>query len=176
MTNKQARVVICTGDGKGKTTSALGMVLRAVGHGMKVAVIHFAKADTSVGEFAALSAMEGVEVSLVGLGFVPPADHPKFPEHVAAAESGLQHARDVIASQEHDLIVLDEVCFAVSCGLLEEDAVLEAVSLVKPDARLILTGRGATPGLIERADTVTEMRMIKHGYEIGIPAQDGVEK
>ena len=171
----RARILLFTGDGKGKTTAALGMVLRALGHGMPSLVLQFIKGDAATGEVAAAQSLPGVQLVQVGLGFVPPRDHGKFPEHVAAARDGLRRAAQAIASGAYPLVVLDEVCTAVSLGLLEEAAVIEVVRKTWPGLCVVLTGRGATAGLIDLADTATDMRCLKHAHQSGTPAQRGVE-
>ena len=171
----KARILIFTGDGKGKTTAALGMALRASGHGMRVRIIQFVKNDSTTGEIAAIEKLPDVEIVQMGLGFVPPLEDECFAEHRAAAEAALAHAREVIASRDYELVVLDEVCFAVSRGLLDERKVLDAVKSAPPQVCLALTGRGASEKLIAAADTVTEMRNIKHALATARPAQKGVE-
>ena len=172
---QRPRILIFTGDGKGKTTAALGMVLRAAGHGMKVAVVQFIKSDATTGELASAAKLETVRIVQVGLGFAPPAAHPDFPRHRAAAEAGLRLAEQILADGETALVVLDEICIAVARGLLAEQAVIDAVAKARPDACVVLTGRGATTGLIELADTVSDIRCIKHGLSFGRAAQRGVE-
>ena len=171
----KARVLIFTGEGKGKTTAALGMVLRASGHGLRSIIIQFIKNDPTTGEIQAIRHLPGTEIEQVGLGFVPAPDSPEFPAHCLAAQKGLDLAARAIESAEHSLIVLDEVCTAVSYGLLEERAVSEAVERAGPGCCVVLTGRGATEALIALADTVTEMRCVKHGLDAGHRAQKGVE-
>ncbi|MCE5278797.1 MAG: cob(I)yrinic acid a,c-diamide adenosyltransferase [Planctomycetaceae bacterium] len=175
-TKHSTRILIFTGDGKGKTTAALGMVLRCCGHGLSACVVQFVKADAVVGEVAALHRIECAQIIQTGLGFLPPKDSPKFAEHGAAARAGLARAAKIIASGQFHMVVLDEVCFAVQAGLIEEADVIDAVRSAPPETCIVLTGRGATGSLIALADTVTEMRCIKHGMSEGWPAQKGVEK
>lgn len=170
-----SRVLIFTGDGKGKTTAALGMALRAIGHGMKVKIIQFVKADPCIGEIAALNMLPGVEIVQTGLGFVPADSSPKIEDHRQAGQAGLKIAQETISSGAYSLVVLDEVCFAVARHLVAEEDVVELVGKASVETTLVLTGRGATPALIELADTVTEMTPIKHGMQSGWPAQEGVE-
>ncbi len=170
------RILIFTGDGKGKTTAALGMAFRASGHGLRSSVIQFIKSDTSVGEAAAAAASPTIEIHATGRGFLPPSDHPRFADHRAAAQKGLRRAAEVLFSGQFDLVVLDEICLAVARGLIDESQVIELLGQVPPKMCLVLTGRDASPGLIAVADTVTEMRCVKHGMETGFPAQDGVER
>ena len=169
------RILIFTGDGKGKTTAALGMVLRAHGHAIPVSAIQFVKSDTETGEFAALKAMAGVEIYVTGLGFVPRPTDPRFADHRRAAEKGLRIAGEAASSGRYGMVVLDEICTAVTLNLLAEDAVLALLREAAPDCTVVLTGRGATEGLIQAADTVSEVRCIKHGFDSGRKAQKGVE-
>jgi cob(I)alamin adenosyltransferase len=170
-----ARILLFTGDGKGKTTAALGMALRARGHGMPVCVVQFVKSDASVGEVAAARQC-GIEFIQTGLGFIPAAADPRFAQHRAAAEDGLRKANEIIASGRHAMVILDEVCVAVARGLLEERPLVEALRQASAEMCLVLTGRDATPALIALADTVTEMRCIKHALQSGRVAAQGVER
>ena len=169
------RLLLFTGDGKGKTTAALGMVLRAAGHGQRALVVQFMKADSQTGELAALQLLPNVKIVQMGCGFVPPEASAAFRTHRDAATTALLFATRALASGEWDLIVLDEICGAITSHLLREEAVLELLRMPTATAALVLTGRGATPQIIEAADTVTEMRCVKHGHSCGITAQAGVE-
>ncbi len=169
------RILLFTGDGKGKTTAALGMALRASGHGLRTMILQFVKANSTVGEIAACRHLPGIEISQTGLGFVPEPSHPSFPEHRRAAEKGLELARKALTSGQYDLVILDEICIAVSRGLLDEERVIEAVRQAHPRTCVVMTGRSATRDLIDLADTVTEMRFIKHGLTVGRAAEKGVE-
>ncbi|MCY2930068.1 MAG: cob(I)yrinic acid a,c-diamide adenosyltransferase [Planctomycetota bacterium] len=162
--NQRPRILIFTGEGKGKTTAALGMALRAAGHAMRVHVIQFVKADRRTGEIQALAHLPGLTLTQVGRGFLPPPTDPKFAAHQRAAQEGLTLARQALAQGGLDMLILDEICLAISAGLVTEAQVLE---LIAGSARtvLVLTGRGATPGLIAAADTVTEMRPVKHLFD-----------
>jgi cob(I)alamin adenosyltransferase len=171
----RGRILIFTGDGKGKTTAALGMVVRAHGHGIPVKVVLFVKADTKTGEFAALNRIDAVEIVVTGLGFVPRPTDPRFADHCRAAEEALRIAAEAASSGRYGLVVCDEVCTAVALKLLAEDAVLAALREAAFDCTAVLTGRGATEGLINAADTVSEIRCIKHGFDSGRKAQKGVE-
>jgi cob(I)alamin adenosyltransferase len=175
MENTHGRLLIFTGDGKGKTTAALGMALRAVGHGQRVFILQFIKANSYSGELAALKNLSGIELLQMGRGFLVPPEDPRFDEHRRAAEGALGKAREILEAGGFQLIILDEVCTAVKKNLLTEEAVMAAVSRRKGNAVLVLTGRGAGPGLTALADTVTEMRSHKHGLTAGWPAQEGVE-
>lgn len=172
---KEPRILVFTGAGKGKTTAALGMALRAAGHKMPTLIIQFIKADDSTGELAALRALPGVEVRQTGRGFVPRPDSPAFAEHKNAAVRGLETAAAALATGAYRMIVLDEICTAVAKNLLAEESVVAAVKQAPPGSIVVLTGRHASLGLIDLADTVTEMRCIKHGHQQGRKAQEGVE-
>jgi cob(I)alamin adenosyltransferase len=172
----QPRILIFTGDGKGKTTAALGMAFRASGHGLRTCVIQFIKSDTTVGEMAAAAASTNIEIHPTGLGFLPSADQPQFAEHRAAAQAGLCKATELLVSGRYALVILDEICLAVARGLIDEGQVVELLAQTPPQTCLVLTGREATPALIALADTVTEMRCVKHGLQAGYRAQLGVER
>jgi cob(I)alamin adenosyltransferase len=169
------RIIVITGNGKGKTTSALGMVLRAVGHGMKVSIIQFIKNRYDTGEIAALSLLPKVEIIQCGMGFIPAKESDKYKNHCEAAADGLQLATEKLADTSIDMIVLDEICGTVYHGLLSEQAILEAIKAAHDRAIIICTGRYAPDALIEIADTVSVIESLKHGYELGIKAQEGVE-
>lgn len=169
------RIILFTGDGKGKTTAALGMVLRASGHDLKSLVVEFIKAAGETGELKACRHLPGVEIVQAGLGFVPAKRSPTFAAHKLAAREGLYQATAAIGEGNYDLVVMDEICTAVAKGLLTEESVVEAIKKAGGETIIVMTGRQAPPGLISLADTVTEMTMIKHGYGAGWPAQKGVE-
>jgi len=188
----RARVLLFTGRGKGKTTAALGMALRACGHGLPTLVIQFVKADGSVGEIKAARHLPSLEIEQYGCGFLPAASSPKFAAHSArlraalsgvewaahreAAERALGRAREALASGRYALVILDEICYAVHRGLLAEKAVCALVKSAPASCILALTGRCASRKLQALADTVTEMRCIRHGLRAGRPAQKGVER
>jgi cob(I)alamin adenosyltransferase len=170
------RILLFTGDGKGKTTAAFGIALRASGRGMPTLIVQFIKARAATGELTALRSLAGVEVRQAGLGFVPRSDDaPAFAAHRQAAVEGLHAVAAEMASGRYRVVILDEVCTAVARGLLDEASVAAAIRQAPADGVIVLTGRGATPGLIALADTVTEMRCIKHGFDAGLQAQPGVE-
>lgn len=169
------RILIFTGDGKGKTTAALGTVLRASGHGLQTLIIQFIKANPSIGELTALKHLPGVEVAQMGRGFTPPADDPAFVEHRKAAENALGMALKALQSKRYDLIILDEICTAIGKGLIDEGQVVEFIRRGDEGDCIVLTGRDATKSLIEMADTATEMRCLKHGLREGWMTQRGIE-
>jgi cob(I)alamin adenosyltransferase len=172
---KSPRIIINTGDGKGKTTAALGLALRAFGHGKKVMIVQFVKADKKTGELAAAAGMPGVEIIQTGLGFVPKPDSPNYEKHRKSAEEGLRLAGQALSSGAYDVVILDEICTALALGLLDENNVVAVLKAAPEKSIIVLTGRSATRGLIDFADTVTEMCCIKHGFNAGIPAEEGVE-
>ncbi len=169
------RVLLFTGEGKGKTTAALGMVLRASGHGQKALVIQFIKQDPTTGEIKGCLHLPGVKILQAGRGFVPPPSSPDFAAHREAAEEALNLAAAALRSGEYRLVVLDEICLAVWKGLLEEERVGETVRAAAPGTCVVLTGRPLIPGLVSLADTVTEMRSLKHAFQEGRRAQEGIE-
>ena len=170
-----ARILLFTGDGKGKTTAALGMALRASGHRQRVFLLQVIKDNSSTGELVGCSHLPGVQILQTGRGFIPEPESPSFSEHRRAAEEGLTLAGKALKSQQYELVVLDEVCTAVARRLLTEEGVMEVIRMAAPETCVVLTGRKATPGLISLADTITEMRCIKHGFTSGRKAQKGVE-
>lgn len=168
------RVLVFTGEGKGKTTAALGLACRALGHGQRVLIVQFVKARES-GEEKILAGQPGLVFIRAGLGFLPREDGPEMEEHRAAAQAAWQRAAAEIRGGAWQLVVLDEICTAVRRGLLAVEDVANAVRQAAPATTLALTGRDAAPELVALADTVTDMRCVKHGYAAGWPAQEGVE-
>ena len=165
-------VIIHTGDGKGKTTAALGMAVRAVGHGLRIAFVQFIKAS-STGEHEALSRLApNLQIFRMGRGLVI---DEATPEHVAAAHEALAFVRTCLTDGQFDLVVADEILVAAGLNLLAREEVESLLAARPPAVHLILTGRGAWDALVERADLVTEMRLVKHPYQQGIEAQAGVE-
>jgi cob(I)alamin adenosyltransferase len=166
-------VQVYTGDGKGKTTASLGLVLRAVGKGLRPIVLQFMKADPSWGEIVALERL-GVPVRQCGL------DHwvikgEATDEDLAAAKAGFDQARGLVMSADYDLVVLDELVTALFFELVPLDAVLALVEGKPAAVELVMTGRHAPDELVAAADLVTEMRPLKHYYDAGVPARSGIE-
>lgn len=168
-------VIVNTGDGKGKTTAALGLALRAVGQGMKVSMIQFIKGGWKYGELKAPELLPGFELRPMGKGFVGIGGKEPDPADIALAKETLAAGVELVNSGTRDMVILDEVNCAVSLGLIDVEDVLELIRTKPPKVHLVLTGRGAHPKVIEAADLVTEMREIKHPYKSGIKAQKGIE-
>lgn len=169
------RTLIFTGEGKGKTTAALGAVLRAVGHGHRSLIVQFIKADTRLGELAACGMLPGVEIVQMGCGFLPDESSPEFNQHRKAAAKALAFTERAFDSGKYDLVVLDEVCVAVAKRLIEEDRVLELLQHRRGVSCVILTGRDASMRMMKNADTITEMHCVRHGLQHGKQPQRGVE-
>ncbi len=168
--------LLFTGDGKGKTTSALGLALRALGSGLSVQIFQFIKGSWVPGEQKAMQTFGNkVSWTVLGRGFVKKGTPEELDalreEHLTAFEV----AEKAVLSPTADLVILDEILYLVHYGLLDEERVLELIHRKPATLHLAMTGRGATPALIEAADLVTEMRPIKHPYEKGIQAQPGIE-
>lgn len=168
-------IQVYTGNGKGKTTAAVGLACRAAGHGKRVVFIQFLKADaTRAGEFAVLSALDGVEVLRFGDSML--GARPTPPDEVGAAvRAGLAAARRLLEEKTVDVLVLDEGNVACLLGLVEAEELVEAIRPADADVEVIVTGRGAPPELVALADLVTEMVPLKHPYENGAHAREGVE-
>ncbi|MBI3332539.1 MAG: cob(I)yrinic acid a,c-diamide adenosyltransferase [Candidatus Omnitrophica bacterium] len=182
MPKRKGLIIVYTGDGKGKTSAALGAAMRALGHGWRVLVIQFFKGDWPVvyGELELAKRLSPqLEVLQLGRGFVKiMGDKKPFGEHVEAAKAALSLTKEKIFSGQYDLIILDEINYALGYldfKLVELEDVLDLLRNKPPDLHLILTGRNAHPDVIELADLVTEMREVKHPMKKGIPAQQGVD-
>jgi cob(I)alamin adenosyltransferase len=172
--NGKGLVQIFTGNGKGKTTAALGTVLRATGHHLKVFIVFFMKGDYAYGEYSALSKLPNVETASFGFRkFTDPANIK--PEEKEQAKAALETARKAVLSGNYNLVVLDEVNVALSYNLIELDDVIRLIKEKPSHVELILTGRNADSRLIELADLVTEMVKVKHPFDKGIQARKGIE-
>jgi cob(I)alamin adenosyltransferase len=169
----RAYVQVYTGDGKGKTTAALGLALRAAGAGLRVFIAQFVK-GMAYSELASLARFADlITVRQYGLRcFIRGA--PK-PEDIAAAREGLIEVREAVASGRFDMVILDEANIATHVGLFTAEELLEVVELAAGRIEIVITGRRADPRVIERADLVTEMREVKHYYTKGVPARRGIE-
>ncbi len=174
---KVGLVVVITGHGKGKTTSALGIVLRAVGHDMKVCIIEFMKGDMYSGEIDGIKRLSpNVELHLTGKGFCGIMGNPyPFEEHRANAQDAVRLAKEKMLSGKFDIVILDEINNALNLKLIDLPQVLDLIDSRPPLMHLVLTGRDAPMELITRAHTVTEMKEIKHAYRQGIEPQKGID-
>ena len=170
-------VIVFTGDGKGKTSAAIGMAVRATGHKMYVSVVQFIKSPAAGGESRAVERLAPeLDFISLGKGFVSGAPgSPARAEHQQAARDALKLARQRMEAGSWDLLILDEINNAVHLGLLDLLDVMELVKRKPAKLHLVLTGRDAHPDLIAAADLVTEMRAIKHPFDRGIPAQRGID-
>ena len=173
-TAEKGLLIVHTGPGKGKTTAALGLILRAVGHGFPVGLVQFVKGGWSPGELAALGRFEDlVTVRVLGEGFTWETRDRARDE--AAARAAWEAAQAMLDEPRYRLIVLDELTIALRYGFLDTAAVVAALAARRPDLHVAVTGRNAPPDLIAAADLVTEMQALKHPYQAGIKAQPGVE-
>ena len=167
-------VQVYTGDGKGKTTAAIGLAVRAAGAGWRVFIAQFMK----LGDYSELEGLRPlaprVTVEQFGTGrFVRGAPDA---QDLAAARAGLARVRAVFAAGTHDLVILDEANVAAATGVLPTADLLALLDLRPPAIEVVLTGRNAPPELVSRADLVTEMRAVRHYFQAGVPAREGIEK
>jgi len=170
-------VIVYTGGGKGKTTAALGMALRAVGHGKRICMIQFIKGSWHYGEMDSAGRLAPeFEMTAAGRGFVGIIDD-KSPreDHRKAAQEAARISREKISSNEYDLVILDEINYAVNLGLVDLQDVIGMIRTKPGGLDLVLTGNHARQEVIDLADLVTEMREIKHPYRAGIKARRGVD-
>lgn len=173
---RRGLIIVNTGPGKGKTTAAMGTAFRAVGNGMKVLMLQFLKGSWHYGELDAAKAFgENFVMKQMGRGFVKVGGAETDPEDIKMVEAAWQEAREAILSGQWDLIILDEINYAISYGMLDPAKVVETLQQKPEMVHIILTGRNAHPSIIEIADTVTEMKQVKHAYEKGVLAQRGIE-
>jgi len=173
---RRGLIIVNTGPGKGKTTAAMGTALRAVGQGMRVLMLQFLKGSWHYGELDAVQAFgDKFVMKQMGRGFVKVGTEKPDPEDVRMVEQAWADGEQAIQSGKWDLVILDEINYAISYGMLDAAKVVESLKK-KPDmVHVILTGRNAHPTIVELADTVTEMRQVKHAYEKGVMAQRGIE-
>jgi len=167
-------VQVFTGDGKGKTSAALGVILRALGHGVRVYIVYFMKGDYPYGERRILSELANVTMASFGSReFVNPENVK--PEEKEQAKRALAAGREAMLSGNYDLVVLDEVNIAVAWKLVELDEVIRLINDKPENVELVLTGRKADTKLVQLADLVTEMLKIKHPYDEGIKGRRGID-
>jgi len=169
-------VMVFTGPGKGKTTAAMGMALRAVGHGIRVLMIQFIKGGWRYGELEAAKKLDpDFELIPMGKGFIRFDKGGPAPEDIRAAQEAWTLFKQRMASNRYGMIILDEINNVVDYGLLPVEEVLSAINEKPAELHLVLTGRNAHPRVVDRADLVTEMKEIKHPFQQGMKAQKGVE-
>jgi cob(I)alamin adenosyltransferase len=177
MTLRQGLIQVYTGNGKGKTTAALGLALRAVGHGLRVIMFQFLKGNIAYGELQSAQRLEPL-LKIVPCGrdcFVK--RHAPDPEDVRLAREGLQQAARVLQGEgDYTIVILDEINCAVDFGLLHVEEVLHILEQRREGIEVVLTGRGAHPKFIEKADLVTEMAEVKHYYKNGVDGRVGIER
>ncbi len=173
---RRGLILVHTGPGKGKTTAAMGIGLRAVGQGMRVLMLQFIKGSWHYGELDAVAAFgEKFVIKPMGRGFVKVGTEKPDPEDVRMVEDAWREAEEALHSGLWDLVILDEINYAISYGMLAVAKVVEALRKKPEMVHVILTGRNAHPTIVELADTVTEMRQLKHAYDRGVLAQRGIE-
>lgn len=166
-------LLVLTGNGKGKSSSAFGMVARALGHGMKAGVAQFIKSRTDTGEEAFFSKQPGVEWHVLGEGFT--WDTQNLERDIATAKRGWEVARQLLANPDIQLVVLDELTYLLSYGWLDTATVLADIAARPPMQHVVVTGRAAVQALLDAADTVSEIADVKHAWRAGVKAQAGVD-
>jgi cob(I)alamin adenosyltransferase len=166
-------LLVLTGNGKGKSSSAFGMVARALGHGMKVGVAQFIKSRSDTGEEAFLGKQAGVEWHVLGEGFT--WDTQNLERDIATAQKGWEVARRMLVDASIHLVVLDELTYLLNYGWLDAATVLADLAARPPMQHVVITGRAASAALIDAADTVSEIADVKHAYRAGVKAQAGVD-
>ncbi len=172
MKNK-GHVIINTGNGKGKTTAALGTAFRALGHGKKVCVVQFLKGQGKYGERVMAEKIDNLDWFICGKGFVFKKEN--IDEDREVAREGFQLAMEKVESDQYDLIVLDEITYLPLYDFLDVNRIIDLIKSKPERLSIIITGRDASSQLIEMADTVTVMEPVKHAYENGVLAQKGIE-
>ncbi|MCD6705838.1 MAG: cob(I)yrinic acid a,c-diamide adenosyltransferase [Thiobacillus sp.] len=171
--DERGLLIVVTGNGKGKSTAAFGMVARALGHGMKVGVVQFIKSRTDTGEEAFLGTQPGVEWHVTGDGFT--WDTQNREQDIATAGRGWAIAARMLADPAYQLVVLDELTYLLSYGYLDSDSVLDALAQRPPMQHVVVTGRAASAALVELADTVSVIADEKHAFRAGVKAQPGID-
>ena len=173
-TLEKGLLMVHTGNGKGKSTAAFGLAMRAVGHGMRVGIVQFVKGNWSTGEQVALERFEDlVDLHTMGEGFTWTTQDRE--RDIAAAKAAWAKSQELMADPHYRLVVLDELNIVLRMGYLPLDEVVSVLTDRRPDLHVCVTGRNAKPELIAAADLVTEMTLVKHPFEAGIKAQAGVE-
>ncbi|WP_251441036.1 cob(I)yrinic acid a,c-diamide adenosyltransferase [Veillonella intestinalis] len=180
--SQRGLILVNTGNGKGKTTAALGVALRAVGNGLRVLILQFIKGGSTYGELKGIKALQAaglpIEIRPMGKGFIfhnKETSEADLIAHKAAAKDAWQMLTDEVMSDNWDLVILDEINYAIKFGLLPVEQVVTLLEAKPTRLHMVLTGRDAKPEIIAKADTVTEMQVVKHAYEQGIKAARGIE-
>lgn len=166
-------MLVLTGNGKGKSSSAFGMVARSLGHGMKVGVCQFIKSRTDTGEEAFFSSQDKMDWHVLGEGFT--WNTQDRTQDIEASEKGWKVAQQMLKDPSYDLVVLDELTYLLKYDYLDEDSVLDDIQNRPFDQHVVVTGRGAGEHLIDLADTVSEIADVKHAYRAGFKAQSGID-
>ncbi len=171
---KKGLLLVFTGNGKGKTTSAIGLSIRAAGNNMPICFIQFIKGSWKYGELDALKRFDDlIDFHVMGRGFTWKSDD--LEKDKALARCGWEKAKEAISSGKYKMVVLDEFTYLLKYGMLEKEEVLQVLKNKPEDVHLVITGRDALPEIIDAADLVTEMQAVKHPYKSGIKAQKGIE-
>jgi len=169
-------LLVFTGNGKGKTTAALGLALRSVGQGLRTGFFQFIKGNLSCGEHRAADKLAPLlEIHQLGSGFVHRKDGRYPPEAYEKAREQWERVKPLILSSPYEVLILDELCYLLLWKLLPQEEVLDVIGRRDPRCHLVVTGRGAPPELVALADTVTEMTEVKHAFARGVAAQKGIE-
>lgn len=174
---KDGLVIVYTGNGKGKTTAALGMALRAAGYNHKVCIIQFIKGSWPYGEMESIKRLEPeVELIIVGKGFVGIIDD-KSPreDHEKIAKEAIKISKEKIQSGNYNIVILDEVNYAINLNLININEVMDLIKTKPENLNLVLTGNYAKKEIVDAADLVTEMKEIKHPFKSGIKAKKGID-
>lgn len=167
-------LMINTGDGKGKTTAALGLALRALGHGFKVCIIQFIKNNKNTGELKALQVFGNqISVHVMGRGFTWESEN--FEEDKAIGRQAWEYAKEIIKSKQYDLVILDELTYLITFKMVREEEIIDFLIKRPINLHVVITGRGASENLMVAADLVTQLQALKHPFNLGVKAQKGVE-
>ncbi len=171
---KKGLILIFTGNGKGKTTAAIGITMRAVGQGLKVCFIQFIKGSWKYGEMETIARFpENIDFHVLGRGFTWKSDD--LDKDREAARAAWEKAKEAIFSGRYQMVVLDEFTYLLSYDMIDREEVLRVLNDKPKDLHIVITGRDADPELLELADLITEMKMVKHPYKQGVKAQKGIE-
>ncbi|MBM3474203.1 MAG: cob(I)yrinic acid a,c-diamide adenosyltransferase [Armatimonadetes bacterium] len=171
---RRGLLIVNTGNGKGKTTAALGLAFRALGHGLRVCMIQFIKGKWNYGELKAARRFEDLmEIHTLGAGFTWESEN--LGRDTRIAREAWDFAKQTIAQARHDLIILDELTYLIAYGMIDEAEVVGVLKARPKAIHVVVTGRNASPGLIEAADLATDMQSVKHPFDDGLEAQRGIE-